>query len=400
MKKTMIGVIGTIFILTSSMTFAQEVIKIGASVSMTGAQSRFGNMVKNGYELWKDVVNEKGGINVGAKKYKVAITYYDDQSDPQVSAKLTEKLITEEKVQFLLGPYSSGITLATSAIAEKYNMINMACTANADSVYTRGYKNVFSILPPASVILHSFLEMLNTFSPVPQKLAVIYPTDLFPQNVAEGARDYAKKMNLDVAFFENYPKGAKDLSSLLLKVKTTKPDVLIGTGYLDDAILAVRQSKDQRIDFKATVFTTGPELEDFTKNLAKDADYVYGVSWWMPEMNYKGPVFDSTQGYAALFAKRFGPGLTYQAAAASQGGLLLQLAIEKAKSLDMDKVREALRSYEGTTFWGQTKFDENGRNTMGKSVTFQIQKGVIKTVFPKEAAQTTPQFPQPAWSAR
>jgi len=400
MKKTMIGVIGTIFILTSSMAFAQEVIKIGASVSMTGAQSRFGNMVKNGYELWKDAVNEKGGINVGATKYKVAITYYDDQSDPQVSAKLTEKLITEEKVQFLLGPYSSGITLATSAIAEKYNMINMACTANADSVYTRGYKNVFSILPPASVILHSFLEMLNTFSPVPQKLAVIYPTDLFPQNVAEGARDYAKKMNLDVAFFENYPKGAKDLSSLLLKVKTTKPDVLIGTGYLDDAILAVRQSKDQRIDFKATVFTTGPELEDFTKNLAKDADYVYGVSWWMPEMNYKGPVFDSTQSYAALFAKRFGPGITYQAPAASQGGLLLQLAIEKAKSLDMDKVREALRSYEGTTFWGQTKFDENGRNTMGKSVTFQIQKGVIKTVFPKEAAQTTPQFPQPAWSAR
>ena len=400
MKKTMIGVIGTIFILTSSMAFAQEVIKIGASVSMTGAQSRFGNMVKNGYELWKDAVNEKGGINVGGTKYKVAITYYDDQSDPQVSAKLTEKLITEEKVQFLLGPYSSGITLATSAIAEKYNMINMACTANADSVYTRGYKNVFSILPPASVILHSFLEMLNTFSPVPQKLAVIYPTDLFPQNVAEGARDYAKKMNLDVAFFENYPKGAKDLSSLLLKVKATKPDVLIGTGYLDDAILAVRQSKDQRIDFKAMVFTTGPELEDFTKNLAKDADYVYGVSWWMPEMNYKGPVFDSTQGYAALFAKRFGPGLTYQAAAASQGGLLLQLAIEKAKSLEMDKVREALRSYEGTTFWGQTKFDENGRNTMGKSVTFQIQNGVIKTVFPKEAAQTTPQFPQPAWSAR
>ena len=122
----MIGVIGTIFILTSSMAFAQEVIKIGASVSMTGAQSRFGNMVKNGYELWKDAVNEKGGITVGATKYKVAITYYDDQSDPQVSAKLTEKLITEEKVQFLLGPYSSGITLATSAIAEKYNMINMA----------------------------------------------------------------------------------------------------------------------------------------------------------------------------------------------------------------------------------------------------------------------------------
>ena len=397
-KWTVLMVLG--LILVSSAGWAQDVLKFGAAVSLTGAQSRFGNMVKNGYELWKDYVNDKGGIDVGGKKYKVTVIYYDDQSDPQVSAKLTEKLITEDKVQFLLGPYSSGITLATSAIAEKYDMINMACTANADSVYTRGYKNVFSVLPPASVILHSFLDMLTTFSPVPKKLAIISPTDLFPLNVADGAQNHAKELKLDVAFFEKYPKGAKDLSSLLLKIKSLKPDAFIGTGYLDDAILAVRQAKDQRVDFKAMVFTTGPELEDFTKNLGKDADYVYGVSWWMPEANFKCPVFGSTQNYVSLYAKKFGSGITYQAAAASQGGLLLQLAIEKAKSLEMDKVRETLRSFNGTTFWGATKFDANGRNVTGKSVTFQIQKGMIKTVFPKEAAQTAPMFPQPVWSAR
>ncbi|MBP1696936.1 MAG: Extracellular ligand-binding receptor, partial [Deltaproteobacteria bacterium] len=165
---TILLVLGLFMI--SSAALAQDVIKFGAAVSMTGGQSRFGNMVKNGYELWKDYVNDKGGVDVAGKKYKVTVIYYDDQSDPQVSAKLTEKLITEDKVQFLLGPYSSGITLATSAIAEKYDIINMACTANADSVYTRGYKNVFSILPPASAILRSFLDMLTTFSPVPKKL--------------------------------------------------------------------------------------------------------------------------------------------------------------------------------------------------------------------------------------
>src|SRR5512139_1046239 len=159
----------------SSAGWAQDVLKFGAAVSLTGGQSRFGNMVKNGYELWKDYVNDKGGIDVGGKRFKVTVIYYDDQSDPQVSAKLTEKLITEDKVQFLLGPYSSGITLATSAIAEKYDMINMACTANAGSVYTRGYKNVFSILPPAGAILHSFLDMLTTFKPAPKKLAMISP---------------------------------------------------------------------------------------------------------------------------------------------------------------------------------------------------------------------------------
>jgi branched-chain amino acid transport system substrate-binding protein len=386
--------------LMGSVAWAQDTLKIGAAVSLTGAQSRFGNMVKNGYELWKDDVNEKGGIDVGGKKYKVAIIYYDDQSDPQVSAKLTEKLITEDKVQFLLGPYSSGITLATSAIAEKYNMINMACTANAGSVYSRGYKNVFSILPAASVILDSFMEMLGTLTPASKKLSMISPTDLFPLSVAEGAQNHAKELGLEMALFEKYPKGAKDLSSLLLKIKGLKPDVLMGTGYLDDAILAVRQAKDQRVDFRAMVFTTGPELEDFTKNLGKDADYVFGVSWWMPEANFKCPVFGTTQNYVSLYAKKFGSGITYQAAAASQGGVLLQLAIEKAKSLETDKVREALRSFDGTTFWGATKFDANGTNVRGKSVTFQIQKGVIKTVFPKEVAQTPPMYPQPAWSAR
>jgi branched-chain amino acid transport system substrate-binding protein len=386
-------------VLMGSVAFAQE-IKIGAAVSLTGAQSRFGNMVKNGYELWKDYVNDKGGIDAGGKKYKVTLIYYDDQSDPQVSAKLTEKLITQDNVQFLLGPYSSGITLATSAIAEKYNIINMACTANADSVYTRGYKNVFSVLPPASVILNSFLEMLATFNPAPRKIAIISPTDLFPLNVADGAQNYVKELKLELTFFEKYPKGAKDLSSLLLKIKSLKPDVLIGTGYLDDAILAVRQSKDQKVDFRAMVFTTGPELEDFTKNLGKDADYVYGVSWWMPEADFKCPVFGTTKNYVSLYSKKYGSGITYQAAAASQGGVLLQLAIEKAKSLDMDKIREALRSYNGSTFWGATKFDANGRNITGKSVTFQIQKGAIKTVFPKEAAQTAPMFPQPAWANR
>lgn len=387
-------------VLISSAAMSQDVIKFGAAVSLTGAQSRFGNMVKNGYELWKDYVNDKGGIDVGGKKYRVTVIYYDDQSDPLVSAKLTEKLITEDKVQFLLGPYSSGITLATSAIAEKYDIINMACTANADSVYTRGYKNVFSVLPPASVMLRSFLDMLTNFNPVPKKLAMISPTDLFPLNVAEGTQNYAKEVKLDLFFFEKYPKGAKDLSSLLVKIKSLKPDVLMGTGYLDDAILAVRQSKDQKVDFKAMVFTTGPELEDFTKNLGKDADYVYGVSWWMPEANFKCPVFGWTQNYASLYAKKFGSGLTYQAAAASQAGLLLQLSIEKAKSLQTNKVRDALRSFNAITFWGATKFDANGRNVTGNSVPFQIQKGVIKTVFPKEVSQTAPMFPQPPWSAR
>jgi branched-chain amino acid transport system substrate-binding protein len=374
-----------------------DVVKFGAAVSLTGAQARFGNMVKNGYELWKDEINAQGGIMAGGAKKKVEVIYYDDQSDNQTAAKLTEKLITEDKVQFLLGPYSSGITFATTAIAEKYNIISMATLANAPNIYERGFKNVFSVLPPGPKILWSFIDMIKGQKDAPKKVAIIAPNDLFPVSTAKGTKEYAEKAGLEVAYYEEYPKGVKDLSSTILKIKNSGAEALMGCGYLEDAILTMRQLKDAKVSLKAIAFTTGPELLDFQKALEDDSVGVCGVSWWMPEMKSVGPLFGSAENYAKLYQKKFGEGLTYQAAAASQGALLLQLAIEKADSTDTDKVREALKTFKASTFWGPISFDATGKNETGAAVTFQIQgKGAtrgIKTVFPADFAQAKPLFP-------
>jgi len=373
----------------------QEVIKIGASVALTGGLARFGNMVKNGYEFWKDKVNAQGGISVGGKKMKVEIIYYDDQSDNQTSAKLTEKLITEDKVHFLLGPYGSGPTFATTAIGEKYNIITIATLANAGNIYGRGYKNVFSVLPPGTKLFYSFIDMLAAQKPAPKKLAIIAPNDNFPVSVAEGAGAYAKSKGFELAYYEVYPKGVKDLSSTILKIKNSGAEVLLGSGYLEEAVLTVRQLKEQKVYLKAIGFTTGPELKDFRDALGSDADYVYGVAWWMPQMKYSDPFFGTAQDYTKEYTAKYGPEIAYQAAAASQGGYLLQLAIEKAGSLETDKVRAALQAYDGTTFWGPTKWDATGQNMAGGAVTFQIQKGVIETVWPEEAASAKVLYPNP-----
>ena len=372
-----------------------EVIKIGASVALTGNLARFGNMVKNGYELWKDKVNAAGGINVGGKKMKVEIVYYDDQSDNQTSAKLTEKLITEDKVNFLLGPYGSGPTFATTAIGEKYNIITIATLANAANIYGRGYKNVFSVLPPGRKLFYSFVDMLAAQKPAPKKLAIIAPNDNFPVSVAEGAQEYAKSKGFEIAYYEVYPKGVKDLSSTILKIKNSGAEALLGSGYLEEAILTVRQLKEQKVYLKAIGFTTGPELKDFRDALGGDADYIYGVAWWMPQMKYSDPFFGTAQDYAKEYTAKFGGEIAYQAAAASQGGYLLQLAIEKAGSLETDKVRAALQAYDGVTFWGPTKWDATGQNMAGGAVTFQIQKGVIQTVWPEAAASAKVMYPNP-----
>ena len=131
---------------------AEKVLKLGASVCITGRLAKEGGYVKDGYTLWMEEVNKKGGIKVGNDRYKVEIVFYDDKSDPQTGAKLTEKLITEDKVKFILGPYGSGITLATSAIGEKYKVLTVACQANAVNIYERGFKYIISILPPATYL--------------------------------------------------------------------------------------------------------------------------------------------------------------------------------------------------------------------------------------------------------
>ncbi|MBN2553939.1 MAG: amino acid ABC transporter substrate-binding protein, partial [Spirochaetales bacterium] len=317
---------GTAFAVGQGEEAEPEVIKIGASVSLSGNLARFGNMVKNGYELWAEQVNARGGIQVGDKKLPVEIIYYDDQSDNQTSAKLTEKLITEDKVQFLLGPFGSGPTFATTAIAEKYNIITMATLANATNIYERGFQNVYAVLAPATRIFSSFIDMLAAQSPRPSRVAIIYPNDNFPAAVAKGAEAYAKQNGFDVVYIEEYPKGVKDLSSTILKIKNSGAEVLMGSGYLEEAILTVRQLNEQKVDLKAIGFTTGPELKDFTDNLGEDANNICGVSWWMPQMNYSDELFGSASEYAELYARKYGEGLSYQAAGASQGGLLLQMA--------------------------------------------------------------------------
>ncbi len=363
-----------------------EVIKIGAMVPLTGEFARLGQLVHNGYELWAQEVNALGGIQVGNRRFPVHMVYYDDTSDAQTSARLTERLITEDGVDFLLGPFGSRATLVTTAVAEEYDMITVAPLANADGIYDRGFRNVFGVLAPAELILVSFIDMLDAMTPRPDRLAVITPNSPFSTTVAAGARDHAESRGFEVVFFEEYAAGNRNLAATILKVTESGADALVGSGSLQDSILTVRHLEEQDADLMALGFIAGPELLEFRSNLGAAAEQVYGVAWWMPEMSYSGPLFGSAVDYAVLYAEAFGEGPTYHSAAASQSALLLQLAIEEAGTIHTGPVREALRAYSGTTFWGPTRWDRRGQNVGGATVTFQIQNDEIVTVWPREAA--------------
>ena len=392
----LIGITGAAFA-------ADDFIKIGAAVSLTGKLAYEGKLVKQGYEVWENWVNRHGGITVGGKNYKVKMIYYDDEGAPARGARLTEKLITQDKVNFLFGPYSSAITFATSAIGEKYRKLTIAPGANATKVYERGYKYVFSVLPPAPELMVPIAYLAETLDPKPKKVAIIVANDLFPLSAAEGFRDKCEELGFDVVLFEKYPAGSTDISALLTKVKDANPDILANGGYTADALMVMRQCKELNVNPRMYAFATGVMITNFVKELGSDADYVVESEWWLPGMKIEDKVFGTNADYIKACKDYFSPDYwpIYQVSSASSAGILLQLAIGKANSLQTDKVRDALASLDvELSTWPSIAFNEKGQNIRKSHPVIQVQDGKYVIVYPESSQEKAIIYPIPEWKKR
>lgn len=379
---------------------ADDVLKIGAPLAATGPEAREGALAKQGYDLWAETVNTHGGIKVGNKTYKVQIIYYDDQSKPQISAELTDRLISQDGVSLLLGPYGSPATFADAAIAEKYKVPMVEANGAARKIFAQGYRYVFGILSPADEYAASMLKAATGLSPAPKTVALLSADDLFSLEVANGARDWAEHNGLEVVYFQKYPVGVADLSAALTSIRALHPDILIGSGHLQESLLIMKQAQTLNVNANFFGFTVGPTTPDFVKALGPAAEGVFASSQWTPDVKYRGPLFGSAQDYARAFERKYGFVPDYHAAESSAAGVTLQLALEKAGSVDPEKVRAALVSLDAHTFYGPVRFDPHGLNTLKPMVTVQIQRGSVVTVWPADVASAKALYPTPSWSAR
>src|SRR6266542_4299770 len=137
----------------------------GAPISLTGSTAKEGSLTRDGYDLWRDTYNNAGGINVGGKHYKIETKYYDDASNAQQAATLAEKLIKEDKVNFLLGPYGTSPTLQVSTVAEKNKMPMIEGNGAAESIFSQGYKYTFGVLSPAQNYLRGVVDLSLSLDP-------------------------------------------------------------------------------------------------------------------------------------------------------------------------------------------------------------------------------------------
>lgn len=365
-----------------------QTVKIGAPLALTGGLADEGKKQAVAYDMWLKRVNAAGGIDVDGKKLKVELVTYDYQTDGKRAQQLAEKLITDDKVHALLSPFGSGHTKIVAGVAERYGIPILAPVASSESVYDQNYKFLFGTLAPNAGLVDAMLDTFKKSMPQVKKIAILGRDDVFPKSMAEAMRDRGKAAGLEVVYSEFYAVGAMDHSASLSKIKGLSPDWIYVTGYTQDLILARKQMKDLGLTAPIVTMITGPAYREFIDGLGPLADGVTSASWWHHSITFKSDdVFGSTQAFYEEFKAREKADPDYVHASSAAALVVIQKAIEKAKSLDPAKIQAVLKDMDIMTFYGPIKFGANGMNAGRDLPIIQVQGGSVKVLYPTALKQ-------------
>ena len=385
-----LAALATLLLAAVAPAWAQDVV-FGGAISLTGQYAEPAGRQVNSIKLWVDDVNARGGL-LGRK---VKLILLDDKSDTQTAIKLYEKLITEDKVNVLLAPYSSGITEAVANVNERYKMPFVAYGAASTPIWEKGRKYIFNIVAVAEDYQKGAVHLAKQIGV--KKAAVIGQDSLFPRQSGKGAKEWAKKLGIEIVVDENYPVKLTDFTALLQKIRAAGAEAIFSNSYFADSAAQLRQLREQNINLKLFSSTVGPGLPNFPEQLGNTAEYVLGFSQWEPLPKIlKNPGMEE---YIASYEKRYGEKPNYHAGGAYGALQVTEAAIKKAGSFDNEKIREALATIDVVTIYGRYKVDARGMNE-AEGMTFQILKGQRRVVWPEKWAETKPELPMPEWSKR
>jgi branched-chain amino acid transport system substrate-binding protein len=366
---------------------AQQPIRIGASISITGADAIQGGYVREGYGLCQKHVNEKGGVLGRAIEFLI----HDDRSDKQTAVGLYEKLITEDKVDAVMGPYGSPITDTVADVTEKHRKLMVAPTAATTSIWEKGRRYLIMVPSPLEASAEGTIDLAALHGL--KTIALI--GSLARPAIIKGALELARKQGLEVVVHETFPAGTTEFSAMLNQVKTAKPDVLVVGAPVAEAIAFSRQVRELDVNVKMYGATPGGAFPDYVKTLGNTAEFVYSGSPWEPSLPYPG-----NQEFVAAYQQAFTRAPASNAAASYAGCQLFVDAVKRADSLDSDKLREALLKLKSQTVFGDFAVDDRGFQVAHKAVTIQWQDGQSAVVWPDAAATSKARFPTPPWSQR
>lgn len=392
-------------------TMEEVTVTIGFTASTTGKYNVESTRQINGLRLWMNQVNDAGGITLAdGTVVKFTDKFYDDESSTERVQELYTRLATEDKADFLISPYSSGLTDTSAVIAEQYGKVMITTGAASDSTYQKGYTRVFQTYTPASRYLTGALDLLAATDPDVKRIAIVHETDKFSTDVSTALNDYALSLGYEVVLFEGYASETTDFAPFLNKIQESAPDAIMGGGHFQDGSTFAKQLFEKELDVKFVAILVAPPEPTFAE-LGDAALGIIGPSQWEPLADFNAAAAEaagmafyglSSAEFTAAYEAEYGESPSYHAAGGYIAGLLLQKAIEDAGSVDPDAVKAALDAVDVITFFGHMKFDTSPENhglQIGHSMVYiqwqnpdALEKQVV---WPAEGASAETLFPLP-----
>ena len=383
------GIASALAIAGSPHAAAQDVIKIGATAPITGGLANIYSIQGKLWEAWEKAQNDAGGIYVKSlnRKLPIKIVYYDDRSDPKLSVRFYEKLIAEDKVDFLMGPPGSPIAFAASTVAERYKFPMIHGAASDPQIYARGFKYIQGVLGPATDWSQLTFEMMGQGKKI-KTVALLVEDALYAKGVAIGVRNLAKKAGMNVIFDQTIPSDNQDFTAVIAQLKQAKPDLVYVATFPPFYIRFAKQADELGLQPLAMHCSTCSAVS-VRQGLGPASEQVTGEVFWVPGMK----LGDYRMLEKALQTSGLDP-VQWTFALISIPALeVIRAGIEKAGSLDREAVYKAIQTNEIPTIMGPFKALGNGIGTLNP-FPMQVQKGKVAVIWPPDAKTGDYQFPR------
>jgi branched-chain amino acid transport system substrate-binding protein len=369
--------------------YAQDVIKIGATAPITAALANIYSVQGKLWDAWTQAQNEAGGIYVKSlnKKLPIKIIYYDDKSDPKVSVKFYERLISEDQVQFLMGPPGSPIAFAASTVAERYKFPMIHGAASDPQIYARGFKYIQGVLGPATDWSHHFFDMLKNAGKV-KTAALLVEDSLYSRGVAIGVREHAEKSGMKVIFDQTIPPDNQDFTAVITQIKQANPDLVYVATFPPFYIRFAKQAAELGLNPKALHCSTCSSAS-VRNGLGQLAEGSSGEVFWVPGMK----LGDYQMLERTLQISELDP-VQWTFALISIPVLeTIRAAIERTGTLDRDAVYASIQKDENPTVMGTFKALGHGIGTLNP-FPMQVQNGKVVVIWPPDAKTAEYVFPR------
>lgn len=358
-------------------------IRIGATVSSEGKYSILSYMVKNGYEVWIQEINKRGGL-LGRK---IELITYNDKSDKNLVGPLYEKLIVEDKVDLILSPYGSPLTIKAAEIAEKHGMVLLAATASSTEIWDRGFKNIFGVYSTADRYFIGFLDLIARQQM--KKVSIIYNNTTFNKSAAEGGKKWASLFGLTVPVYEKYNDHETELPELVERLEDLSIENIIFCGYPEEGFHFLKLLQENKIQPKTLAMSVVAALPSFYSTVGPYAERIFGPSQWEADNRLPFPgVAEFIGSFTALTGKK----PSYQACSSYSSCQILEKAVTKSGRIDHQEIRNFVTNLDTITIMGRFKVDIDGRQIGHNPILIQWQNGKKEIVYPTKMKTAKMQF--------